>query len=114
MESSVDLPTTVPLYADFDGAGVGEGVEDVSAVSGCVDSEGVGVAIDTPLSQINFLPDLIHVYLFPRQTICCPMRVHFKLGPVTAKALPENCSKATALTILRIRRRCIEILSKVM
>lgn len=33
--------------------------------NGEIDEDGIGLAIDAPLSQINFLPDLMQVYFFP-------------------------------------------------
>lgn len=40
----------------------------------------------TPLFQTKFLPDLIAVNFFPRQTIICPSLVGFSVGPLAALA----------------------------
>lgn len=46
----------------------------VGEVLGVVDAVGVGVAlaIETPLSQTSFFPDLIQVYFFPFKVLCNP------------------------------------------
>jgi hypothetical protein len=103
------------VYGTFvaDGVGVGSATTGLFGVGveACEDGEdladGVDVGITTPLSQIKFLPDLIHVYFLPRQTICCPRREHFKVGPVAANAGVNNCKRALMPRTLTSKRRCI-------
>ena len=70
---SVIFAGAVDGFASTDVAGDGVGLA-------C--GEGVlGIGIGTPLFQINFLPDLIAVYLLLRQSRIWPTRFGFSVGP---------------------------------
>ena len=57
---------------------------------------GVGVTTFTPLSQTNFLPDLIHVYLNPLLVAVVPALVH---------VAPALGAAALATPVSKLRRR---------
>lgn len=49
---------------------------------------GCAAGSGTPLSQTNFFPDLMAVYLRPRQMMAWPARFGIKVGPAAACAAP--------------------------
>jgi hypothetical protein len=78
---------------DGDGDGVGEA--DGDGV-GEADGEAVGFGSVTPLFQINFLPDLIHVNLLPFAVAVLPTFLQGSPALTAATALNGAASKASA------------------
>lgn len=66
------------------GVGVGEGNSDLLELGAGV---GAGDLIATPLFQISFIPDLIHVYLMPAEFEVAPSLLHVAPGFGAAEAI---------------------------
>lgn len=66
------------------GVGVGEGKSDLLELGAGL---GTGDLIATPLFQISFIPDLIHVYLMPAEFEVTPSLLHVAPGFGAAEAI---------------------------